>query len=231
MYEENENDEGDSNPEPEYCEEMEVVLDQWPPIKGEAESAECDEAAAENTPPRKVVLEGSNHVQEDDQHSPPRRVVYEETVRTTPVKDRVGQGKDKEDQRTKSAKERLGTRPLDKDGRKHVLDRIQSVPIEGHSDQGQVLRSRNGNPREAHRRSRSERDRTSTRQGRPRGANSKEFLAALCGKEIKTEVNRTDSEDEDRVLQTQWKTESINLPCVNCKRHRNLLHHVGHGAV
>ena len=52
------------------------------------------------------------------------------------------------------------------------------------------------------RRSRTTRDQQSTRHDRQRGANSnsKEFLAALCGQEIKDEEITTESEDEGKEL-------------------------------
>ena len=131
-------------------------------------------------------------------------MVYEETVRTTPVKERVGpknSDKIRAAQKTKSVKERLGTRQSDRFGRRHVLDRIQPVSDADHSDRGPSIRSRLGKTnmetREAQRKSRKARDRASTRQSHPRGANSKEFLAALCGQKVKVEENPTDSEDED----------------------------------
>ena len=53
--------------------------------------------------------------QDDAQRTPPRvgEVVFEEPVRSTPIKQRVGQTltERREAQRTKPAKERLGTRP------------------------------------------------------------------------------------------------------------------------
>ena len=106
----------------------------------------------------------------------------------TPVRDRIGptnREKIREAQKTKSAKERLGTRPLDKDGRRHGLDRIRPAPETNRSKQSHSVRTRSGNtnlmPREAQRKSRNARDRESTRQDRPSGANSKAKLRQLTG--------------------------------------------------
>ena len=203
-----ENKDQDSNSESKYCEEEEVILDQWPPIKKEAES-EDGQDAVKNTPPRTVVFEETDDAQKSDQHTPPREVVYEETVRTTPIKERVGpknSDKTRAAQRTKSVKERLGTRQSDRFGRRHVLDRIQPVSDADHSDRGPSIRSRLGNTnletREAQRKSRRVRDRASSHQSNQRGVNSKEFLDALCGQKVKIKVkieeDPTDSEEEDQ---------------------------------
>ena len=88
------------------------------------------------------------------------------------------------------------------------MDRIRSEPESERFDWGRLDRTRSVKtnvmprcglrPREVVRKSRNERDRESTCQDRPRGADSKEFLAALCGQKIKVEENPTDSEDEDQ---------------------------------
>ena len=110
--------------------------------------SEDEEETTENTPPRTVIFEGTERTQEEDHRSPPREVIHEETVRTTPVKDRVGltnREKIKEAQRTKPTKERLGKRPLNRDRRKHVLDRIRSVPEATHLDQTHSVSTRTRN--------------------------------------------------------------------------------------
>ena len=60
LYEYKENNDRDSNSESKYCEEEEVVLNQWPTIKKEVKS-EDDQEAVENTPPRTVVFEETDH--------------------------------------------------------------------------------------------------------------------------------------------------------------------------
>ena len=118
----------------------------------------------------------------------------------------------KEDQRTKSAKERLGKRQPDKDRRPNVYDRIRTPPRATNLDQTQAV-SQSISPRTTSaimrencvtlRKSRTERDRQSTRQDRQRAnSNSKEFLAALCGQKIKEEEESTESEDEDKDKKT-----------------------------
>ena len=114
----------------------------------------------------------------------------------------------KEDQRTKLAKERLGKRQPDKDGRPNVYDRIRTPPKATNLDQTQAV-SQSISPRMtsaimretrvALRKSRTEKDRQSTRQDRQRAnSNSKEFLAALCVQKIKEEEESMESEDEDK---------------------------------
>ena len=79
----------------------EVVLDEWPPeVKEEVVEEEVEEEEV---------------VQDDAQQTPPRTVIFEETIRNTPVQERVGlkNSEKREAQRTKPAKERLGTKPSD----------------------------------------------------------------------------------------------------------------------
>ena len=118
----------------------EVVIDEWPQVKEEV---------------------NQESVQENDQQTPPRSFVFEETVRTTPVKERVGlkNSEKREAQKTKSAKDRLGTKLSDftsrnqepdnhvsihdrlRERQRNVLDRIQPVPGEDHSSQSTSIRS------------------------------------------------------------------------------------------
>ena len=152
----------------------EVVIDEWPPIKEEVDQ-ESD--------------------QENVQQTPPRRVVFEETVRTTPFKQRVGlkNSEKRVAQKTKSAKERLGTKPsnfrpknqeqdnhvsaFDRLGerRGNVFDRIQPIPGEDLPSQGSTfIRQRigktNTEQREAKRKTRNARDQASFCQVYPREA-------------------------------------------------------------
>ena len=108
-------EESDWAPSPLYEEEVIYeTVDEWSmEIKRESEQDDV-----QKTPSRRVVLEETegntwDSDQNEVQQTPPRRVVFEETVRSTPVKQRVRLTKSeiREAQRTKSAKERLGTRP------------------------------------------------------------------------------------------------------------------------
>ena len=117
-------------------------------------------------------------------------VVFEETMRSTPIKQRVGQtlAERREAQRTKPAKERLGTRPPTS-----VFERLSTGqdPVD----------------REARRKSRKARDSASNRQSFPRRA--KVTVQNRVQKECKLDgqlggcyfPNReedTDSEEESR---------------------------------
>ena len=94
--------------------------------------------------------------QDDAQRTPPRggELVFEEQVRRTPVKQRVGKTftERKEAQRTRPVKERLGTRPSTS-----VFERL--------SDGRDTVA-----PEARRRRSRNARDSTSSRQSIPRPA-------------------------------------------------------------
>ena len=81
----------------ELYEEEEVVLDEWAVVKEEMD------------------VEEEIEVEEEEliQQTPPRTVVLEETIRNTPVQERVGlkRSEVRKNQRTKPAKEGLGTKP------------------------------------------------------------------------------------------------------------------------
>ena len=159
----------------------EVVIDAWPPfIKEEVD-------------------------QENVQQTPPRTVVFEETIRNTPVKQRVGlkNSEKREAQKTKPAKDRLGTKPSDfkpknqepentvpiherlGERRGDTCDRIQPAPREVPSNQQSTpvklrLGKTNLEKREAQRKSRKTRDQASSRQRLPREAKSNQKSESKC---------------------------------------------------
>ena len=140
--------------------------------------------------------------QEDVQQTPPRRVVFKETVRNTPVKQRVGptNSEKRKAQRTKSAKNRLGTKPSDFRPRSLDVERLeQQVPVRdrlgercvstGQDSANKLSTSvkqrigpTNSEKRKAQRKSWKTRDLASNRQRFPRQA-----------KESQTKCNQIDS--------------------------------------
>ena len=161
----------------------------------EAESEEETEEETEEAPPRTVIFEGHDNAQE---------ATREKMIEVIPVREMTERERIQEDQRTKSANERLGKRLPDKEGRPNVYDRIRTPPRETNSNQTQAISPRTTSAimrenRMSLRKSRTERDRKSTHQEQQRAnSNSKEFLAALCGQKTKEEKESTESEDEDK---------------------------------
>ena len=134
--------------------------------------------------------------EEEPEVTPPRTVIFDEIDNDQEVREKTEREKIKEDQRTKPAKERLGRRLPDKDGRPHVYDRLRTAPRETNSDQTLTVSPRTTSAimRENRlniRKSRTERDRQSTRQERQRAdSNSKEFLAKLCFERMRTRTRK-----------------------------------------
>ena len=132
-----------------------IILDQYPEVKKEPASGE--------------EIAGDDEVELDQwpssgEHTPPRSFIFEENVRNTPVKQRVGPTNDeikREKQKTMSAKDRLGSRNSgqihNRLERKHVLNRIKPISDADHFDQREFDQSRIGRtnrmPREVQRRS------------------------------------------------------------------------------
>ena len=72
--------------------------------------------------------------EEEPEVTPPRTVIFDEIDNDQEVREKTEREKIKEDQRTKPAKERLGRRLPDKDGRPHVYDRLRTPLRETNSD-------------------------------------------------------------------------------------------------
>ena len=168
------------------CEyKIEEEIENLPEVKEEPESEEGyeEEAETEEDP-------------EEPEETPPRTVIFREVDNKREDKEKSERAKIEEDQRTKPVKERLGKRHS-------VFDRLQTPPRETNPHQttsvspqttSAIMRENRWNVRK----SRTERDRQSTRRERQRAdSNSKSFLANLCGKERK-ESSESEEEDKDK---------------------------------
>ena len=215
--------------------EVEVELSQLPVIKTEYGS-EYEEEAPEDPedahpgtdtevkeePKSEEGYEEEEKTKEESEEEPPRTVIFEEHENAqedgeTTHEKMTERERIKEDQRTKSAKERLGKRQPDKEGRPNVYDRIRTPPRETNTDQTEteavsqsisprttstIMRANRGFLRNL-RKSKSERDRQSKRQERQRAdSTSKEFLAALSGQKTKEGEESTESKGEDKDMKT-----------------------------
>ena len=161
----------------ELYEEEEVVLDEWAVVKEEMDVEE----------------------EELIQQTPPRTVVLEETIRNTPVQERVGlkRSEVRKNQRTKPAKEGLGTKPS------NFHQAHDGLGVAGPSNQRFTQRQgkMNFEKHDAQGKNRSTRDTARSRQRLPRAAKSYPipepkqnqiggFIFYNC------EVETSDSEDE-----------------------------------
>lgn len=168
-------------------------------------------------------------VQDDAQQTPPRTVIFEETVRNTLVQERVclKNSEKREAQRTKPAKERLGTKPSDFCPARDCLGDAGPSNQQFIQRQGKMSFEK----RDAQHKSRPTRDTARSHQRLPRAAKSypiPEPEQTRSGDSFSTTCRNFRFRGQTHgVLWIQRIKPQIStnfyLPCVTCKRHRNLL--------
>ena len=166
-------------------------------------------------------------VQDDAQQTPPRKFIFEETLRNTPVQERVGlKNSDKrEAQRTKPAKERLGTKPS------NFHQAHDGLGVAGPSNQRFTQRQgkMNFEKHDAQGKNRSTRDTARSRQRLPRAAKSypiPEPKQNQIGGFVFSQPRCRNVGFRGRTPKVLWiqriritKSTIFYLPCVTCKHY------------